>query len=101
MSSTFHKALAMWRLRVTRQWRNVTDVFDDMVLVYDEWDGKKSHLVFPNIALMFLVTRHTNPDWTFVIRARCDGALSWPDLDLDFDLGLDFDLEQPPAVVSN
>ena len=25
---------------------------------------KKSHLVFPNIALMFLATRHTNPDWT-------------------------------------
>ena len=31
---------------------------------------KKSHLVFPNIALTFLATRHTNPDWTVVIRAR-------------------------------
>ena len=28
---------------------------------------KKSHLVFPNIAMMFLATRHTNPDWTVVI----------------------------------
>ena len=31
---------------------------------------KKSHLVFSNIALVILATRHTNPDWTAVIRAR-------------------------------